>query len=96
MMDFKNKEIEDLLEPLNKIGKVSTSAVFKERVLVKIAEEKTKTFVVNWFTPKLQIAAMIVILLVNTIAISYLFKSKEDVSLENFVEQYELNSSSVL
>lgn len=95
-MDFKNNKTPEF-EILNEIKEVEVSASFKSSVLEKIEEKKESNVIgFNWFTPKYQIAAMIVVLLVNTLAIAYAFSYKETESLESLQEQYISRSNYIL
>ena len=71
--------------------KISTS--FKQRVFNKIAVTKKEKTVFTWFTPQLQVAAMVVILLVNASAIVYTFSTEKQTSeVDAFAQEYNFNS----
>ena len=93
-MSIVEDKIEEAFSSLDKINEVKVSSTFKSRVLEEIQQAKEQKETYSWFTPKLQIAAMIIVLLVNTIAIAHLFSDRDTTSFENFVEQYDLNSNS--
>ena len=85
---------EQTLASLNQINEVIISDTFKNEVLSKINGTEPEIIFYNWFTPQLQLAVMLVVLLVNTVAVYQLFSAQDNTALENFVEQYELNSGS--
>lgn len=93
-MDKIEDKVEQTLASLNQINEVTISDTFKNEVLSKIKRTEPEMVFYNWFTPQLQLAAMLVVLLVNTVAIYQLFSAQDSTALENFVEQYDLNSGS--
>jgi len=95
-MDILDSKAEKDLLSLNEINDLKLSATFKNEVLKKIDQEQSEIVYYKWFTPKVQIAAMLIVLFVNSIAIYQLFSNQQDSSLENFVEEYELKSTTIL
>ena len=84
---------EDTFEVLDKINEVKISTSFKQRVFNKIAVTKKEKTVFTWFTPQLQVAAMVVILLVNASAIVYTFSTEKQTSeVDAFAQEYNFNS----
>ncbi len=89
-----NKEkIEEKLAVLEHITAVKVSDSFKNNVLVAIRDYQKEGTDLVWFTPKLQIAAMIVVLVVNAMAITYAFSNGEAATFETFAVQYGLDSN---
>lgn len=90
-------EVEDTFEVLKQIREVKVSASFQQNVLnsiEKIAQEKI-TF--TWFTPQLQLAAMLLVLLVNTSVIVYTFSVEKQASeIDNFAQEYSFNTTDTL
>lgn len=95
--NFKNK-IEDTFEVLGSIEEVKVSADFSSRVLSSLEQEKNKSKQITWLTPQLQLAAMIVVLLVNAIVIYHTLNTNtmdNDVSdIEQFAKDYNIYSDS--
>ena len=86
-------KVDDAYEVLDKINEVKISTSFKQNVFHKIEETKKEKIALTWFTPKLQLAAMFVILLVNVSAIMYTFSAQEQTSeIDVFAQQYNFNS----
>ena len=91
---FKNN-IEKDLKVLGKIKEVKVSTSFKNNVLNNIDDSTVETEnYYQWFTPKLQVAAMLIVLFVNAIAVYHLFENNENDSLEDFGEYYNITSKS--
>lgn len=93
-MDNLENKIEEVFTSLNEINEVKVSALFKEKVLGNIENSEPELIYYSWFTPRLQIAAMVIIILVNTLAVYHLFLNQDSASLENLAEQYSLISTS--
>lgn len=86
-------KVEDTYEVLDKINEVKISASFKQNVIHKIEETKKVKTSFTWFTPQLQLAAMVVILLVNVSAIIYTFSTEEQTSaIDVFAQAYNFDS----
>lgn len=94
--DKKNKINMDF-DVLNEIKKVEVSPFFKHKALreidnIKEQSKKIKeSYYYNWFTPKLQIASIALILLINASAVFYVFQNKEKDSFTSFAKEYSLN-----
>ncbi|MEP3836068.1 MAG: hypothetical protein ABJM36_00375 [Algibacter sp.] len=86
----------DAMEPVN------VSPFFKDKTMqVLFAEKDEKQSVWNWFTPKLQLAALVCIVVLNVVAFSKMeTASSYDENLSEFAESYGLvasdNDSSIL
>ena len=92
-----SKQIEDTLHVLDSIQEPTVSPFFKQKVLRTMFQEKEeKKVVVNWFTPKLQLAAIALILLVNAVSIAYVFNNATSNNIDTFAEEYSLSSTNSL
>lgn len=94
--NVKNK-VEDTFKVLEAIEKVDVNHFFKHKVLQKIqAEKDVRSPVFSWFTPQFQLAALGLILLLNTSAIFYAYDSVKEtdttVTIEIFAKEYSLQS----
>lgn len=88
------KKVEDTFATLDAIEEVKVCNSFQQGVFNKIEEYQQNKFQLTWFTPQLQMAAMLIILLVNTMAIVYTFSKQKQVSeIDNFAQQYHLNTT---
>lgn len=86
---------------LDEIQEVKVNPFFKNEVLDKIRKQNEDSVTLRgWFTPQLQLAAVLVVFLINAIAIFYsldLQSSVQELSgIEAFVEDYSLNSDTTL
>lgn len=99
MIDKKNtsKIIDELLDSPLVIDEVNTPPFFKDKVLNKLSqntEERTATDWLNWFTPKYQIAAMVLFVMLNFIALYSYSASNKEVELQNYAQTYGLSNTS--
>ncbi|MGB0879271.1 MAG: hypothetical protein ACPGTO_01750 [Polaribacter sp.] len=87
-------KIEEILASLDDINEVKISSSFKQNVFSKIEQNKKEKPVLIWFTPQLQLAAMLVILFVNVSAIVYTFSTQEQTpEIETFAQEYNFETS---
>lgn len=89
-----SKKVEEAFAALDAIEEVKVYNSFQQGVFNKIQEHQQNRFQLTWFTPQLQMAAMLIILLVNTMAILYTFSKQEYVSeIDNFAQEYHLSTT---
>ncbi|MDT0539409.1 MULTISPECIES: hypothetical protein [Croceitalea] len=98
MNDKKNtsKFIDELLDTPLVLDKVNTPAFFKDKVLNKLSQsstEKSATDWLFWFTPKYQIAAMVLFVMLNLIALYNYSASNKEVELQNYAQAYGLSNT---
>lgn len=83
---------------LDAIKKVEITPFFKNKVLREInninaQNKKNKEhYLFNWFTPKLQLASIALILVVNASAVFYVFQNKEKNAITNFASEFSLST----
>lgn len=92
-------KVEDTLNVLDTINEVPVSKDFSRRVLQQITLEKeTPVRTISWFSPELQWAAMIVVLLVNAVVIYYTLDTNSMdgsvTGIEQFAKDYQFYSES--
>lgn len=92
-------KIDNAINVLETIKEVKVSTDFSAKVLDSIeCEKNTQEKSTSWFTPQLQLAAMIVILLVNAIVIYHTLNTnsmENNVSgIEQFAKDYSIYSES--
>lgn len=94
-----NKNIEDKVDSafdaLVAIESVNVSPFFKDKTMqVLFAEQEEKQSVWNWFTPKLQLATLVCIVVLNVVAFTKIDNaSNYDEDLSTFAESYGLSDS---
>jgi hypothetical protein len=94
-------KIDSAFDALNTIEKVSVSTDFSSKVFDKLASEHIEVEKnTTWFTPQLQFAAMIVVLLINASVIYYAFNTSEITEntseIEQFAKEYHINSETTI
>lgn len=88
-------KVEEAFQAVDAIEKVEVSPFFKHKILQKIDQDtEERPLAARWFTPQLQFAAIIVILLMNVAAILYSFSSTKSADIEAFAQEYNLDSDS--
>jgi len=89
-----DKKIEVAFDSLEQINEVKISSSFKQQVLKLALEQEKEEILLTWFTPKLQMAAMIIVLLVNVTAIMYTFSTtSSETNISSFVQEYNLRTT---
>ena len=96
MKDNKNIKglVEETLEEAGRVESVSTPPYFKERTLNAIfrpEELAEKQPGLAWFAPKLQVALLIFLVVVNSLALIWYSSGNYDQNVENFAEAYGLS-----
>ena len=99
MGDEKNIDrlVEETLSSISKIEAVQSPPFFKDKVLNRMAQQKpesdTKMNLLNWFTPRYQLATLICLVLINTIALFYSTSDSYVDNVANFAEVYGLSDT---
>lgn len=89
------KQIEETLQQASTIETVNVSPFFKDKVMHQLSKEKEVAVPeVTWFTPKLQLATLVVVLVINVFAFSNLSFSTYDDNITEFAQSYELSTTS--
>jgi hypothetical protein len=90
-----NKKIHDILDSVESIGEVKVSPFFKEKVMHRIrnASEEVQDATWSWFTPKLQLATLVCVVVLNVLAFNNLDATTYDENVSNFAESYGLSTS---
>ena len=89
--------VEETLESVSRIDAVKTPPFFKDKVLNRMTQKEVAKqegiVIMNWFTPKLQAAALICFVILN--AYAFLANSTDSYgeNVENFAEVYGLSVS---
>jgi hypothetical protein len=95
--DIQSK-IDSALNSMDVTEKVNVSPFFKDKTMQCLFTEKEVESVVwSWFTPKLQLATLVCLVILNVFAFTQLDSSgasSYDENLNEFAETYGLTSSS--
>jgi hypothetical protein len=98
MNDKKNtsKQIDELIDSASGIEAVSTPPFFKDKVLKRLSQtsdSQPQQGWLPWFTPKYQIAALFLLVLVNGIVLYNYSDSNREEEIQTFAEAYGLSSA---
>jgi ubiquinone biosynthesis protein Coq4 len=90
-----NKNVIDALESIDQINEVKVSPFFKERTLNRLftKPEIKVSFFDKYFSPQLQLAALVCVVLVNVYAINKISNDSYEAELSNFATNYGLEQS---
>jgi hypothetical protein len=92
------EKVDRTFKVLDTIEEVAVSTNFSSKVLAKLKEEDQRVEEKStWFTPQLQFAAMIIVLILNATVVYYTISSSENASesvsgIEQFAKEYHINS----
>lgn len=93
----KSKDIENTIEAtfdvLDTINDVNVSPFFKDKTMQRLftKEEEAVATGYSWFTPKLQFATLVCIVIINALGILQLTKASYTDSITEFANSYELS-----
>ncbi|GAL64024.1 hypothetical protein [Algibacter lectus] len=93
------QKIDSTLQAVDGIETVNVSPFFKDKTMQRLFSEKEEVVVASsWFTPKLQLATLACVVVLNVLAFTQLDNSSGtssyDENLNQFAETYGLSSSS--
>ena len=90
-----NKKVKATFDSLDSISEVKVSPFFKEKVMHQIrnASEDVQDATWSWFTPKLQLATLVCVVVLNIMAFNNLKDSIYDENVSSFAESYGLSTS---
>ena len=88
------KKIEETFDVVDTIKQVQVSPFLKEKTMQRMFVEKEERQIVwSWFTPKLQIATIVVVVVLNILAFTQLdLNTISEDTIEDFAETYELSN----
>ena len=87
------RQVEEAFTSLDTINEVKISASFKQNILNELNSTPKEKVLFPWFTPQLQFAAMIIVLLVNVSAIMYTFSTEDQTSdIDTFAQEYHFDT----
>ena len=98
-----NKNIQDKIDntfhAIESMEQVSVSHFFKDKTMQRLFSEKEVEKVAwSWFSPKLQLATLACVVLINVYAVKQINSSKYDDSISSFASDYGItteNESSI-
>lgn len=85
-----NKKVNATLNAVDTIQEVKVSPFLKDRILNNLTAEVEETQKVwSWFTPKFQIATLIIVILLNVYTYKVLTSDEYNTTVEEFVDTYD-------
>ncbi|MGB3608633.1 MAG: hypothetical protein WA775_15120 [Psychroserpens sp.] len=90
-----NKKVKATFDSIESIQEVKVSPFFKENVMQKIrtASEDIQEVTWSWFTPKIQMATLVCVVVLNLIVFVDLQETTYDSNINSFAESYGLSTS---
>ncbi|MDO5969706.1 hypothetical protein Q4Q35_07790 [Flavivirga aquimarina] len=89
------EKIESTFSAMDAIEEVKISPFFKDKTMRKLFEEKEEEKVIwSWFTPKLQLATLVCLILINAYAFTNLSADNHEDNVEEFAETFGLSTNS--
>lgn len=90
-----DKKVKETFDSVESIEEVKVSPFFKEKVMQQIrnASEEVQVATWSWFTPKLQLATLVCVVVLNVIAFNNLQESTYNENVNSFAESYGLSIS---
>ena len=90
-----NKKVQGTLDSIESIQEVEVSPFFKDNVMHQIrnATEGIQEETWSWFTPKLQLATLVCVVVLNIMAFNNLQETTYDDNINNFAESYGLSNT---
>lgn len=88
-----NEHVEAAFDTLDTIKEVNVSPFFKDKTMQRLFTEKEETVSTGfgWFTPKLQLATLICVLIINIVGLWQLTKTEYNTNVSEFAKAYELS-----
>jgi hypothetical protein len=88
------EKIDNTFKALDAIEPVNVSPFFKDKTMNRLFLEKEEEKAAwSWFTPKLQLATLVCVVVLNTIAFTKFKETKYDENVTLFAESYGLYTS---
>ncbi|MEC3908340.1 hypothetical protein VOI54_15020 [Tamlana sp. 2201CG12-4] len=86
--------IDDTFKALERIEQVNVSPFFKDKTMQRLFSEREEQQTAwSWFTPKLQLATLVCVVILNIIAFTRLQNSTYDDNVSEFAQSYGLSGS---
>jgi hypothetical protein len=87
-------KIDSTINVTNNFEDVRISPFFKDKIMQRLYAEKEEPYSIwSWFTPKLQLAAIVGIVVLNVLAFSQLDANTTEETIEDFAATFELSDT---
>lgn len=88
------EKVDDVFAAIDGIENVNVSPFFKDKTMQRLFTEKEEVAATwSWFTPKLQLATLVCVVVLNVIAFSQLQTTTYNDNMSQFAETYGLSIS---
>lgn len=85
------EKVERTFSTVDVINEVKVSPFFKDKTMNLLFTEKEEEKVVfNWFTPKLQLATLVCVIVLNVLAFTQVNSDTYDTNINEFADNYGL------
>ena len=90
-----NKKVKETFDSIGSIKEVQVSSFFKEKVMYQIrnTSEDIQEATWSWFTPKLQLATLVCVVVLNVMAFTKIKETTYNENVTEFAESYGLSIS---
>jgi len=90
-----NKKVKETFDSIQSIKEVQVSSFFKENVMYQIrnTSEDIQEATWSWFTPKLQLATLVCVVVLNVMAFTKIKETTYNENVTEFAESYGLSIS---
>jgi len=87
------KQVEEILQQASSIEEVSVSPFLKDKIMHQLSKEKEAVATaIPWFTPKLQLATLVCVIVLNVFVLSTFSSENYDDNVSDFAASYELST----
>ena len=94
MLAGNSDKINSTLEAMDAIEPANVSPFFKGKTMNRLfAEKEEQQSVWSWFTPKLQLATLVCVIVINVVAFTKLKETTYDENVSQFAETYGLSTN---
>ena len=88
-------KIDKTIDSIDAIDQVKVSPFFKDKMMKRLFnEEKEEQYVFSWFSPKLQFATLVCVIVLNLVAFNKIQKDSYNENVSSFATSYGLQSDS--
>ncbi len=85
------EKVERTFSAMDAINEVKVSPFFKDKTMNRLfAEKEEEKIAFTWFTPKLQLATLVCVIVLNVLAFTQINSDTYDTNINEFADNYGL------